>query len=211
MHRDQQRTRFRSSSEWALLADGSALFFGQRRVSPEKIMDYRELARILTEESGTVYPPSPAFFFTAADESNQKQVKFNEMIAELGWTVRPTHPGEANIINPLLFEGDATKTSVVRFDALISYALGRLLSPPRSGPNVMIASDSWALHLPILDAVLEGAQVTLAYFGSIIDPRWHRLFRTQTEGLSFLDLEAFSQQLFARPREKAMPSRLFER
>src|ERR1700694_5978554 len=88
---------------WSLLIDGSALFFGQRQVCPEKNLDYLKLGEILANEVGSSLLPKPAFFFTAFQETNEKQLKFNDMIKnELSWNVQACPHHEATVANPLL-------------------------------------------------------------------------------------------------------------
>ncbi len=191
------------NSNWALLIDGSALFFGQRSVSPERNMDYRVLADILQTAGKPQTPPRPALFFTAVDDSNEKQSKFNQYIGDLGWNVRQIAPQEAFIINALLTN---PAPSVTRFDSMIAYVLGRLCSAsPPSVSGVVIVSDSWTLAGPIRDCVSRGMPVTFAFFGGVVDQRWHRVFRDAErngQSLKFLDLDMHASNLFSRPRSQ---------
>ena len=201
------------SSPWSLLVDGTALFFGQRAVSPEKNMNYLALRDQLQRESGVSLPPRTAFFFTAADEGNPNQVKFNEMIRNtIGWHVHQVPPHEATIANPLLNEPGSR---FIRFDAMIAYVLGRLTGgraqPPQADDDgktagvshVLVVSDSWALSGPVRDCVARGTVVTVVYFGSLIDNRWHKAFRDAEKAgskLEFFDLDTIAQRLFDRAR-----------
>ena len=77
----------------ALLIDGSALFFGQREASPDKNLDYNALVDAMRRHGNSRWPAKPAYFFTAADEANEKQAKFHQMIQkEFGWVVRQMPP-----------------------------------------------------------------------------------------------------------------------
>jgi len=204
-----------AKSSWALLVDGSALFFGQRAVSPDKNMNYMALKEHLERQSRTDTSPMPALFFTAGDEGNEKQVKFHELIKTgLGWHVHQIPPHEATIANALL---DDPNNRTIRFDAMIAYALGRL-SASRSVKTasqaesnsanpaidqVFVISDSWPLSGPIRDCVSRGTAVTVAFFGSFIDTRWHKAFREAEKSdqkLTFIDLDTIAQRLFDRSR-----------
>lgn len=192
----------KSTENIGLLTDGSAIFFGQRAVSPDKNLDYFALDEVLKKRFGAS-PLKPAYFFTAADESNEKQAKFHGVISDLGWTVRPVPPHEATVGNPLLADQNAR---IIRFDAMIAYALGRLASQPdESKPaRIIIISDSWPLAAPVRDCTARsGIPVTMCFFGSVIDTRWHKVFReseTRNGLIEFLDLDMFAQRLFNRDR-----------
>ena len=204
-----------AKSSWALLVDGSALFFGQRAVSPDKNMNYMALKEHLERQSRTDTSPMPALFFTAGDEGNEKQVKFHELIKTgLGWHVHQIPPHEATIANALL---DDPNNRTIRFDAMIAYALGRLSASrsvktvsqadSNSGnpaiDQVFVISDSWPLAGPIRDCVSRGTAVTVAFFGSFIDTRWHKTFREAEKSdqkLTFIDLDTIAQRLFDRSR-----------
>jgi hypothetical protein len=183
-----------------MLVDGSALFFGQRAVSPEKNLDYTELDGLLRLHAGSGSPARNALFFTAADESNEKQIKFHDMISNMGWTVHQVPPHEATVGNPLLSDQQAR---IIRFDAMITYAMGRLTAGFQSVSHLVVISDSWPICAPARDCALRGKQVTIAFFGSVIDTRWHKAFReaeSHNEQLKFLDLDAVHAKLFSRSR-----------
>ena len=181
----------------ALLVDGSALFFGQRAASPDKNLDYNILLQMMQDHSEGIWPAKPAIFFTAADEANEKQKKFNDMIGHhLNWTVRQTPPHEAVVINPLLTDSPSRN---IRFDALIAYSLARIAGRPEIG-RVFIISDSWPLAACVKDCVGRGTPVTMCFFGDLIDTRWHKEFRDfDPDELDFLDLQR-EPKLFNRPR-----------
>jgi hypothetical protein len=188
-----------SPIQWSLLVDGSALFFAQRAVCPEKNLNYIELNALLRGQVGSSLAPKPAYFFTAADEANEKQQKFHHLISDLGWTVRQFPPHEATVLNPLLGGQDVR---VIRFDAMLAYCLGSLRHQAEH-PHIFVISDSWPLAGPVRDCVLRGTPVTVVFFGQVIDTRWHRTFReaeAQRQPLSFLDLDMFPVKLFDRPR-----------
>jgi hypothetical protein len=188
-----------TSAAPALLIDGSALFFGQRAVSPDRNLNYIELQAII-RRNALKTQPRPAYFFTSADEANEKQAKFHSLITdEIRWTVRAVPPHDASTTNPLLTEGNVR---VFRFDTMIAYALGRL-SGKEEVSRICVISDSWPLAGPVRDCVGRGTGVTMCFFGSVIDTRWHRVFREAEladADLAFLDLDQYAQTLFDRPR-----------
>jgi hypothetical protein len=148
---------------------------------------------------GSSLTPKPAFFFTAADEANEKQQKFHHLISDLGWSVRQVPPHEASVSNPLLAPQDVR---LIRFDAMIAYCLGSLWQREELH-DIFVISDSWPLAGPVRDCVLRGKKITVVFFGQVIDTRWHRVFReSEAEGrpLSFLDLDMFLAKLFDRSR-----------
>lgn len=188
------------NSKVALLIDGSALYFGQREASPDKNLDYSALVDAMRRHHNSGWPAKPAYFFTAADESNEKQAKFHQIIQkDLGWAVRQMPPHEAGIINALLTD-DKSRSRIIRFDALIAYSLGRIAGHPDVS-RVFIISDSWPLASCVKDCVGRGTPVTVCFFGDFIDTRWHKLFREyEPARLEFLDLER-EPNLFSRPRQ----------
>jgi hypothetical protein len=215
-HETQSPTESEGShtNNWFLLVDGTALFFGQRKISPDKNMNYLVLRDAIQRESGAATGPRGAFFFTASDEGNPNQVKFHDMIrSAVGWHVHPIPPHDATTANPLL---DQPASMSIRFDAMIAYALGRLTAsgasstPIQSGSQqaggrlrVLVLSDSWPLAGPIKDCVARGAAVTVVFFGSLIDNRWHKVFRDaerSESGLDFFDLDVIAPRLFDRTR-----------
>jgi hypothetical protein len=181
----------------ALLIDGSALFFGQRAAFPDRNLDYTILDDLLRSHADGKWPPKPALFFTAADEANEKQAKFHDMIRnQLGWTVRQTPPHDATVTNTLLSD---TSARITRFDALIAYAMGRLAGNP-SVSRVFVMSDSWPLAACIKDCIARDTPVTLCFFGDLIDTRFHKMIREYSGAkFEFLELER-EPRLFNRPR-----------
>jgi len=189
-----------SSSPTALITDGSALYFGQRAVSPDRNMDYAYLLDVLKQPKTNPRIFRPALYFTASDQTNEKQAKFHQHLEDLGLKVVEVPPYDATVNNPLLSEQTAAR--VTRFDALIGYSLGRL-SATTQGLEIFVITDSFPVALPVREAVERGASVTVAFFGSCIDTRWHKLFReaeASKKALHFLDLEMFTQRLFQRAR-----------
>src|SRR5207249_4949151 len=91
---------------------------------------------------------------------------------------------------------------VTRFDALVGFSLGRL-SVATQQLEAFVVTDSFPVALPVREAVERGVSVTVAFFGSFIDTRWHRLFReaeANNKPLRFFDLDLLTRDLFNRPR-----------
>jgi hypothetical protein len=198
------------TTDWTILADGSALFFGQRAVSPEKTLDYTELCSLLQAQCGSKTPARTALYFTAADDSNEKQAKFHDVLGNMGWTVYQVPPQEASMANTLLSD---QHVRIIRFDAMIAYALGRLTAKTETPQNVVIISDSWPLWGPVHDCASRGHNITIAYFGNVIDTRWHKAFRdaeTAKESLTFLDLDLAHAKLFSRSRTVRRENRILK-
>ena len=188
-------------SDCVCLIDGTALFFGQRAVSPEKTMNYHALREIFADIANRLIEPRRTYFFTATDESNEKQVKFHELIRGMGWKVIQTPAQFATVSNPLLGDADS---KMIRFDAIIAYTLARLTVAGVS--QLILVSDSYPLATPVKDCVRRGANVTVAFFGSLIDSRWHHLFREEPKrpkGIEFLDLDSRIPLLFDRQQRPA--------
>jgi hypothetical protein len=188
-----------SDQPWLVLVDGTALYLAQRAVDPTRNMDYPKLVEILSEKAQLPWPPKAAYFFTALDETNDRQIKFNDMIKGLGFTVRTKPPSKANIVNKQLTEAP----QIIRFDGVMSFVLGRTtstLSQPEK-MKLFIVSDSWGLSDAVLDCVGRNIQVTLCFFMSYLDTRWLEQLRNAKENgwpLKFVDLEEY--KLFDRPR-----------
>ncbi len=197
----QRRSTTASTESYALLADGSALFFASRQQFPDRNLNYRALDRIILEHAGTDSPASPAILFSSIEPANEKQLKFVEFIEQnLHWSVQRIAPHDATVCNPLLTDGVFRH---IRFDAWIAYAIGRLAG--KTEKRVFVVSDSWPLAGPIQECASRGTAVTVCFFGGVIDTRWHRVFREQAAAgrIDFLDLDDHSESLF----DRAKPSR----
>src|SRR5256714_6023659 len=185
-----------SSGTTALLVDGSALYFGQRAVSPDRNMDYGVLLDALKHRKKRPGDWHPALYFTASDQQNEKQAKFHEHLQDLRLKIVEVPPHDAVVNNPLLSE--ASTGRLTRFDALLCFSLGRL-SAATQDLETFIVTDSFPVALPVREAVERGVSITVAFFGSFIDTRWHRLFReaeAKHRPLYFFDLDPLAQSLF---------------
>ncbi|MBM3319705.1 MAG: hypothetical protein FJY73_03400 [Candidatus Eisenbacteria bacterium] len=204
----------------AVLIDGSALYLVSRALYEGRSLDYRGFIRLLCEEVEGVREPDPRgkeglwVMWTSASSQNAGQMRFLEFAEnDLHWEVRRFAPIESFVVEPagvLGFSEDGkVAPRLVRFDAGIAFAIGRLADSYR----IAVVSDSFALSEPLLRT----AQIArrrggghrapvLAFFGRGLDARWQRVLRAEGEdGLRFLDLDDFEEGLFGfgrvvRPR-----------
>lgn len=210
----------------SLLVDGSAMYLAGRQVDQTRTLDYRALQSALLSRV-QARALEPAIFWTSFDPANEGQAKFLEFIErEMRWTVDavPVQEAVAHLKGP-----GGADSPPIRFGERIAYALGRL-SVATSG-GIIIISDQYSICAPMLDAVSRGVRVWLAFFGSQLDARYHRLLRsnvakpeeghgalppvgtpsskfgqTRPKGeLSFIDLDELSTEIWGTGR-RAPPS-----
>src|SRR5437762_1401684 len=106
-----------SPQPFALLGDGSALFFAARQQFPDRNLNYYALDRIIRDYMGADQPGTPSILFSSIETGNEKQAKFVEFIeTRLEWRVHKIGPYDATVCNPLLTEGGFRH---IRFDAWI--------------------------------------------------------------------------------------------
>jgi hypothetical protein len=139
--------------------------------------------------------------WTSASPQNQGQVKFLEYAENvLKWEIRRFSPVDSYMVEPVSVLGlsDSRAASrLVRFDASIAFALGRLADTHR----VVVVTDSFALADPMVRAarIAPSPEVrpTLAFFGRALDARWQRVLNKNKEGApAWLDLDDHSSTLF---------------
>jgi hypothetical protein len=195
-----------SSTPFAVLIDGSALFLTVRSIHEGRQLDYRQLVNVLCN-SVEGLPPSwqPIsnlwVMWTSVSPQNQGQARFLDFAEnELGWETRRFSPADSYMVDPsgvlgLGAEGRSS-TRLLRFDAPIAFAMGRLAE----SHSLVIVSDSYTLS----DAFLRSARVptasarsrTLAFFGRSLDARWQRTLRTDPASPTFIDLDEHESELF---------------
>ena len=195
-----------SPHPYAVLSDGSALFFAARQQFPERNLNYRALDRIIrthtqghSSDQESEARGTPSILFSSIEPANEKQQKFVEFIEQqLRWSVHKVSPHDATVCNPLLTDGVFRH---IRFDAWIAYAMGRLAGKEPS-PHIAIVTDSWPLAGPVQECASRGTRVTVCFFGGVIDTRWHRVVRErEAEGhVDFLDLDDYTGDLFDRAK-----------
>lgn len=192
----------------AVLIDGSALFLASRGLYEGYQLDYRALVKLLVGQVGGLESPSDGqahtrwVMWTSASPQNQGQTRFLEFAeSELRWEVRRFSPIDSYIVEPSTALGLSTDSRaasrLVRFDASIAFAIGRLAHDHR----IIVISDSFALA----DPLLRSAQIDagnhrpshIAFFGRALDPRWPRVLKGDADRSPLLiDLDDHADQLF---------------
>jgi len=188
----------------ALLSDGSALYYTSRLVGDNRPLNYRRLDERIKQDIG-LESIDFARFYTAFDPANEGQGKFLSFIEhEMRWELEAVPVGEA-IVTPATFTTYQSNEprAYIRFDASISFGLGRLASVYS---KVVVISDSYALARPILQTIARGTSVTLVFFRQCLDPRWNKLLREiasankrmprVSDKVDFLDLDKSVDELF---------------
>jgi hypothetical protein len=185
------------------LCDGTAVYHFIRQTGDGRQLDYTRLRDLIARN----IRPDWTLFFTANDPSNDAQVRFLDFVRErLGWDVEAV-PFTDAIIPPAsvtTVEGNQPRP-YIRFDAQIAFALGRLAG---TFDRVLIISDSFAISRPVLETARRGTSVTLAYFGSALDPRWHRILREapNQRSISLFDLDPYADELFGGRTARTAPA-----
>jgi len=197
-----------------VLIDGSSLFLAARALADGSArLNYRTLVEVLCQEVPGLKPApqitrTPSWvMWTAAAADNEGQQKFLDFAErDLHWEVRRFSPSLAFSIEPsavfgVAGVGDSTKTSrLIRFDASIAFAIGRLSEEHR----VVVVSDSFPLSEPMLrvnEHQKSNDHCTLAFFGRAIDARWYVAFKNP-HAPRFLNLDDFETDLFGLPRKE---------
>lgn len=197
----------RSPDSANVLIDGSALFLGARGLYEGRQLDYRALIDVLVNQIPGLEPPTGAsrprwVMWTSASPQNQGQSRFLDFAEnDLRWEVRRFSPADSYMVEPatvlgLSSEGRAA-SRLVRFDASIAFAIGRLAELHR----IVLVSDSFALADPLIrtaNIVTEPARrPVLAFFGRALDARWQRVLRTEGNfAPEFIDFDDFEERLF---------------
>lgn len=151
------------------LIDGSALFFAGTKIG--KKINYKNLKTELNITTG--------HFFSAIDEENSKQQDFLRMISSAGFKDYHTSPYHARLCSHLW----EVSCDVIRFSTWISFALGRIKD---RSEKIVVISDCFDLHAPIIESCRDGFTVELAFIKSALDPRWHKLIMANE--VKFIDL-----------------------
>lgn len=205
-----------------VLIDGSALYLYVRALAETEgrakdkesrgLLNYRALVQVLCDK----VPPHPGIrpltaangspdapdwvMWTSSSPANAKQQNFLQFAErELHWQVRHIAPSSSFMIDPPAlfgFGGDSTKASrLVRFDAAIAFAMGRLCEDHR----IVVVTDSFALAEPIAtinaNRAEQNGKVVLAFFGRGLDPRWFMQFK-EANSPEFINLDEYEETLF---------------
>lgn len=194
-----------ASAPFAVLIDGSAVFLTVRSSSEGRQLDYRRLVDALANEVDGLVPswaPSSNLWvmWTSVAAQNQGQARFLDFAEnDLAWETRRFAPADSYMIDPSGIFGFGSESRsanrLVRFDAPIAFAMGRLAETH----SLVVVSDSYALS----DAFLRAAKIpgvrktpALAFFGRSLDPRWQRVLRTEPSRPQFVDLDEHESSLF---------------
>lgn len=198
-------------SSCAVLIDGSALYLATRSLYEGSQLDYRELIDVLVDQVQGVKPPlandAHWVMWTAASAQNAGQTRFLDFAEnQLRWSVRRFSPVDSYMVEPtslIGMSGDSrTSNRLMRFDASIAFAIGRLAGPTC---RIVVLSDSYALADPLIRAGrVCKTKPTVAFFGRAIDSRWPRALRSSNAQVDFLDLDEFEFQLFGAPEEEVV-------
>lgn len=189
----------------AVFIDGSALYMAARSLYEGRQLDYHALIRLLTTEVPGVDKPGPNsrtlwVMWTSSAPQNAGQNRFLEFAEnDLKWEVRRISPAESFIVEPssLLDLSQGTRNRLVRFDASIAFAMGRLADKRR----IVVVSDSFALAQPLaLSHEVAGfgdpKPAVLAFFGRALDPRVQTVLRKEPDAVTLVDFDDHEDQLF---------------
>lgn len=210
-----------SSQPSAVFIDGSALYLASKGIGGDGgfKLNYRALMDLLRKEIPGLNGPVSALgkpslwtMWTAAAPDNQGQNNFLDFVQrELHWEVRRTYPSQAFMVEPSalfgLGGGDSARMArLVRFDAAICFAIGRLAQTHR----IVVVTDSFPLYEP-LSRVAENFSGTtgepvMAFFGRALDPRWHVAVK-QSRSPRLLNLDEFEEELFGIPKQEEEPTK----
>ena len=182
----------------AVLIDGTALYFRAREGRSEgERLDYEELSRFLRTKAG-VSSFDPAIFFTTYDAQNEGQAKFLSFLRNrLQWEPETRPVWDADPLpKDASWERGERRNEFIRFDAPISFALGRLVE---RRDLVIVVTDSFGVEQPMLAATEYGnTKIVLAFFGQQLDPRWLPVLRTAEDRIEFWDFDDIAASLFGR-------------
>lgn len=186
----------------AVLVDGSSLYLAARSLY-EDPLNYHGLVSLLLEKVPDLTEPGQQgakwTMWTSASAQNQGQSRFLDFAErDLRWRVRRFSPADSYMVEPTMLLGwsaDSRSASrLVRFDASIAFAIGRLAE---NHTPLVVVSDSFALEDPLRRAasVSPKSSFYLAFFGRALDSRWHGVLRSERR-VEFIDFEKHEHRLF---------------
>jgi hypothetical protein len=207
LRQPQRQPSHIASPPAAVLIDGSALYMAARSLYEGRQLDYHGVIQVLVDQIKGLERPGPGsstswVMWTSAAPQNPGQTRFLDFAEnELQWEVRRVAPAESFTVEPSLVmdASQTTRSRLIRFDASIAFAMGRLAEKRR----IVVVSDSFALAQPLslvarVPGVAERTPPKLAFFSQAIDSRWQGVIR-KSEGL-FIGLEDFEAELFGSAR-----------
>ena len=192
----------------AVLVDGSSLYLAGRSLHEGRPLDYHGLVGLLVDEVSGLGKPGEQgalwTMWTSASAQNEGQSRFLEFAErDLRWEVRRFNPSDSYMVEPTMLLGwssDGRSASrLVRFDASIAFAIGRLAE--KHAPLVVV-SDSFALEDPLRRAARvspESSPLYLAFFGRALDSRWQGVLRKESP-VKFIDFDEHEEKLFGMAR-----------
>lgn len=201
-----------SAKRCAVLIDGSALFLASAsRIMDGRRLNYFALIELLTRQIQGLRAPGESAdsiwtMWTSADPSNAGQSKFLEFAEQrLRWQVRASMPWQSFVIEPEALFGvnaDAAKSGrLVRFDAPIAFAMGRLADTHQ----LIVVSDSFTLRESMLRVNehwgTQHGSCVHAFFGQACDPRWRSVRKSDLDPV-FVDLDEHQAELFGLESEE---------
>ena len=159
----------------AVLGDLTALFSAR---SQRRSINYEKLGEVLKVAMG-VDGFDQNNWFTLFSPGNEGQVSFVNGLRELGWNVETKNPRDVR-------RGMQTKD--YRFNSRITYKLG---IAAHDADRVLVVSDDYDLVDTIQDLQKDDpeVEVTLAFFGSALDGRWHKFLGSSDCPVNFIDLD----------------------
>lgn len=187
----------------AVLVDGSTLYLAAR--SYDRPLDYQALIGLLVEKIPYLGKPGEPdtlwTMWTAASAQNEGQIRFLEFAErDLRWEVRRVAPVDSYIIEPAVLlgwsSGNRSASPLMRFDASLAFAIGRLAEQHRP---LVVVTDSFALADPLRRADRIASGVYLAFFGTAVDARWQGVLRRE-KFVEFIDFDEHADRLFGIPR-----------
>jgi hypothetical protein len=156
---------------YALIVDGSALFFAIRDLFTDAQLDYEKLVAHVEKAVGEKMELK--VFYTAHSPSNSGQARFLSYLEETGWTVRKQHVANVGLVDQrtmALISSGPIRDRLTRFDAQLAYMVGDLASQDY---GIVAITDSFSLAEPLFRTQrVSGLTSYIAFFDTLLDPRW---------------------------------------
>jgi hypothetical protein len=190
----------------AVFVDAGAMFFALRNLHEGAHLNYPALVDRIRREVLHDVPAQDVMWvmWTTVVPQNERQVRFLQYAErDLGWTVRRFHPSEGFVVDPLATPGltvdEHGKSRLIRFDASIAFAIGRVADER----HVAVLTDSFALAEPLSKAArLASCKNAIIFFGRVLDPRWQARVKADEEYLAFHDLDLWEEEIIGERRVK---------
>lgn len=191
----------------AVFMDAGAVFFAFRDLYEGGQLDYAALAERIKSEILQPWPTDTHdvmwVMWSSVVPQNDRQVRFLDYAErQLGWTVRRFSPSDGYMVDPLAAPGltvdERGKARLLRFDASIAFAIGRVAEDHQ----IALITDSFAMAEPLSRAArMANCQNAIIFFGRLLDPRWQARLRSE-DHLKFYDLDAWGEEIIGDRRPK---------